>query len=92
MLDKIAKLDAHVIRALLVVFVGFIGTVGGTLGFLDPDKFSAAALKIVEGISELLIGLGVAYAWYARTYMPTPPISDHAVKKTIEKMGSQEKE
>jgi hypothetical protein len=84
MLQKIAKLDAAVLKALLLVIVGFIAQVASIFGLFDAEVFKGKAEDLVEAISVLLIGLGAFWAWYARVYQPTPPLSDIAVQKTQE--------
>lgn len=81
MLEKIAKLDAAVVRALLVAVVGLIGTVLSFFG-IDEAAFGEKGGRLVDGISTLLIAAGVFWAMYARINQPTPPLSDNAVAKT----------
>lgn len=88
MLEKIAKLDAAVIKALLLAFVGLIGVVAGLFG-VDEVAFGAKASRLVDSISTLLIAGGLAWAAYARVNLPTPPISDKAVQKTRELVSKQ---
>lgn len=81
MLEKIAKLDAAVVRALLVAVVGLIGTILSFFG-VDEAAFGEKGQRLVDGISTLLIAAGVFWAMYARINQPTPPLSDTAVAKT----------
>jgi hypothetical protein len=85
MLDKIAKLDAAVVKALLVAIVGLIGSILGALG-VNEDAFGTRAAVIVEALSNVLIAFGVFWGLYARINLPTPPVSDAAVAKTRELM------
>lgn len=81
MLEKIAKLDAAVVRALLVAIVGLIGTILSLFG-VDEVAFGEKGQRVVDGLSTLLIAAGVFWAMYARINQPTPPLSDTAVAKT----------
>jgi hypothetical protein len=81
MLDKIAKLDAAVIRALLVAAVGVLGVVLGFFG-VNEDVFNAQAARFVDALSLLFTAGGVAWAAWARINLPNPPLSDKAVTKS----------
>lgn len=88
MLDKIAKLDAAVIRALLVAVAGLIGVVLSFFG-IDEAAFGQKAERVIDALSMVLIAGGLAWAAYARVNLPTPPISDSAVTKTLDLMKKQ---
>jgi hypothetical protein len=89
MLEKIAKLDAAVVKALLLAFAGLLGTLLDTVGLIDPTTFGVKAAGIVDAVSNFLIAVGLAWAMYARVNLPTPPISDTAVAKTAALMKKQ---
>lgn len=84
MLDKIAKLDSQVVRALLVAIVGMITSLVAGFG-LDATEITARSQPIIDGIGNALTAFGVAWGLWARINNPNPPLSDKAVVKT-EKM------
>lgn len=81
MLEKIALLDSHVIRALLIAIVGVIGMALSLFG-VDDKLFSSKAEGFVDAVMLLVTAGGVVYAAYARITKPTPPITEKAVKRT----------
>ena len=88
MLEKIALLDSHVIRALLVAIVGVIGTALSFFG-VNEAVFDAGAARLVDAIMILMTAGGVFYAAYARATKPTPPITESAVDQTRAMVAQQ---
>jgi hypothetical protein len=89
MLDKYPWLKVDTIRALMVVTIPVIVSIVALFG-LDPvtvaewlQGWQGKLLVVVEAI-------GVAWALYARTFKPTPPITDAAVNKTAQVVAKQE--
>lgn len=84
MLDKIAKLDAAVIRGVLVTLVPVLAMLLNAIFGIDEHLFSEKAGEAIEALMALLASLGLAYIAWARITKPTPPISDAALIATDE--------
>lgn len=89
MLDKIAKLDSQVVRAMLVAIVGMVTSLIAGFG-LDTTELTTKSQAIIDGIGNALTAFGVAWGLWARINNPNPPLSDKAVVKT-EQMVAQGK-
>lgn len=87
-LQKISKLDAGVIRGLLVASSGLIGQIAVLFG-VDEKLFNEHAGKIIDSIPPLWIALGLLWAGYARINLPNPPLSKKAVKRSHEMLAQQ---
>lgn len=81
MLEKIAIMDAGVIRALLVALVGLLGLVLSFFG-VDEAAFGAQASRLVDGVLLLITAAGVFHAAWSRATKPTPPLTEKAVAAT----------
>jgi hypothetical protein len=81
MLEKFAKLDSQVLRALLVTAIGLVGAILRAFGIGD-ESFSKGALEIADQLMLFVATLGVLYAAHARINKPNPPLSDKAVLET----------
>lgn len=88
MLQKIALMDAAVIRGLLVAVVGLLGLVLSFFG-VDENLFSDKAERVVDALMLVLTAGGLFWAGWARVSLPTPPVSDKAVAKTVALMHKQ---
>lgn len=88
MLEKMLKMDSQVLRALLLAAVGFVGVVGSLFG-LDEAVFNASAGRVLESFLTLITAVGIGWAWYARTKLPNPPLSEAAVTKTADLLATQ---
>lgn len=90
MLDKIAKLDSGIIRALLVAGAAFIGGILRLFGVVDEKSFNDTAIHVIDlGITFLGAAAGL-YIAYARINLPTPPLSDAAVLKSQQMADKQQ--
>lgn len=82
MLEKIAKLDAAVIRGVLVTAVPILAMLLNVIFGIDEKLFSEQAGKFIEAVMTFLAAIGLAYIAWARINKPTPPLSDNAIIKT----------
>ena len=82
MLEKIAKLDAAVIRGVLVTLVPVLAILLNALFGIDEKLFSEKAGQAIEALMGLFAAIGLAYIAWARVTKPTPPLSDAAVAAT----------
>jgi hypothetical protein len=82
MLDKIAKLDAAVIRGVLVTAVPVLAMLLNIIFGIDEKLFSEKAGEFIEALMTLFTAIGLAYIAWARITKPTPPISDTAIIAT----------
>lgn len=89
MLETISKLDAAVVKALLVAIAGLVGVVLSFFG-VNEELFNDRAARLVEAFSTLLTAFGVAWALWARIKLPTPPVSEEAATKTRQMLVQQE--
>lgn len=90
MLDKIAKLDAAVIRGVLVAAVPVLALLLNAVLGLDEHLVTERAGQIIESLMTLWAALGLVYIAWARINKPTPPLSDTAVIKTQQMIASGE--
>lgn len=88
MLEKIAKLDAAVIRGVLVTAVPVLAMILNLIFGIDESLFSERAGKMIEAIMTLWTAIGLAYIAYARITKPTPPLSDTAIIATEQMIKS----
>lgn len=84
MLEKIAKLDAAVIRGVLVTLVPVLGILLNSIFGIDEKLFSERAGQAIDALMAFVAALGLAYIAYARINKPSPPLSDNAIIKTQE--------
>lgn len=88
MLEIIRKLDAGTVRGLIAVTIPLLVLIASMFG-LDEAMVGAT----LEGWAEKLIALvalgGAAYAAYARVFLPTPPLTEMAAKRTLERLGQE---
>lgn len=82
MLGKIAKLDAAVIRGVLVTMVPVLAMLINAIFGIDEKIVSEFAGKLIEALMALFAAIGLAYIAWARINKPTPPLSETAVTKT----------
>jgi hypothetical protein len=95
MLEIIKKLDAGTVRGLIVATIPLLVLIASFFG-VDEAVFQAK----LEGWGEKLVALvslgGIAWAYYARVFKPTPPLTETAAKATQERLmqeqGSREKD
>jgi hypothetical protein len=90
-MNQIWWLDSQIMRALLVAAAGVIGVVLSFFG-VDEALFTERAARLIDALSLLLTAGGVAWAAYARAKLPTPPISDKAVQRTVEREQQEKTE
>ena len=88
MLEKIAKLDAAVIRGVLVTAVPVLAMLLNLIFGVDDKLFSEKAAGFIEAVMTLWTAIGLAYIAYARITKPTPPISDTAIIATEQMIQS----
>lgn len=79
LLDKISKMDSHVLRGLMVAGVGLVGSVVALFGHISAAQFMAKALPVIDSADVLLGAAGLAWAAYARVNLPNPPLSNGAI-------------
>lgn len=92
MLNKMAFLDAGVIRGVLSAAIPVVVLILKAMFGLDEDKLTADLSRLVDSIMSLWIAISLAYIAYSRAAYPTPPITETAVKKTAEKISMQSSE
>jgi hypothetical protein len=83
MLAKMALMDSHVIRALLVAIAGLVGIAISMFSAGNATAFNSHAPGAIDALMLLFTTAAVAYAAYARLMRPTPPITDTAVAATV---------
>lgn len=89
MLEKIALMDAGVIRALLVAAVGLLGLVLSFFG-VDEAAFGEKAGRLIDGLLLLLTAGSVFWAGYSRATKPTPPLTQMAKDATARAVANGE--
>lgn len=90
MLDKIAKLDSGIIRALLIAGAAFIGGILRLFGVVDEKSFNENAIHVIDLLITFLGAAAGLYIAYARINLPNPPLSDSAVVKSQEMINKQQ--
>lgn len=88
MLKQISMMESGTIRGLLISLVGIVGLVLSLFG-VDAAVFGQEANKFIDALMSLLATGGAAYAAYARTMNPSPPLTDTAEQKTRELQRKQ---
>lgn len=73
-LTPIAWYDANTMRALLLASVGLLASIAGLFG-INEELFSVKAAHLVDQLANFVTLGGVAWAVYARTRHPTPPVT-----------------
>lgn len=90
MLEKIAKLDAAVIRGVMVTAIPVLAMLLNIILGIDEKLFSERAGQFIESLMALWAAVGLAYIAYARITKPTPPLSDTAMIATEQMIKSGE--
>lgn len=88
LLAKIAKLDSHTVRGLLVALFGGLSTLAIVVFHISQTKYEAFAQIFIDTTCSLITVVGGFYALWARISLPNPPLSDTAVKKIDEAVAS----
>lgn len=87
MLEVIKKLDAGTVRGLIVATIPLLVLIASFFG-IDEAVFQAK----LEGFGEKLVAFvslaGIAWAYYARVFSPTPPLSETAKQRTAEMLAA----